>query len=108
MERLWTSNASISNGKIKCPIGKSFFAVNLPLKLVQATVANPDTGSLKCLHALFDMYLDHMLVKFEPNCIGRNVHNFELFLQKTSIFKTTLTLDTILQDVSVAEAIVKC
>ena len=54
MERLKTSNVSISNGNIKYPIGKSIFAVNLPLKLFPATVANADIGSLKSLHTLFD------------------------------------------------------
>ena len=33
---------SISNAIIKCPIGKSIFAVNLPLKLFRATVAYAD------------------------------------------------------------------
>ena len=50
MERLYTSNGSISNGNIKCPIGKSIFAAILPLKLSHATVANTDLGSLKSLH----------------------------------------------------------
>ena len=50
MERLTTSNISIRNSKIKYPIGKSIFAVNLPLKLFPATVANADIGSLKSLH----------------------------------------------------------
>ena len=40
MERLWTSNVTISNGNIKCPIGKSICVVNLPLKLFRVTVAN--------------------------------------------------------------------
>ena len=35
---------------IKCPIGKTLFAVNLPLKLFRTTVANADIGSLKPLH----------------------------------------------------------
>ena len=69
MERPLTSNVSISNGNIKYPIEKSFFTVNLPLKLSpDATVANADIGSLKSLHTLFGKYLDQMLVKFEPNC----------------------------------------
>ena len=52
------------HGNIKFPIGKSIFAVNLPLKLFRATVANAYIGSLKFL-TLFDKYVDHMLVKFE-------------------------------------------
>ena len=35
---------------IKCPIGKSIFVVNFPLKLLRVTVANADTGSQKTLH----------------------------------------------------------
>ena len=31
-------------------------------------IANADIRSLKSLHALFDKYFDHMLVKFEQNC----------------------------------------
>ena len=50
MERLKTSNVSISNDNIKCSIGKSVFAVNFPLKLCHATVAKADIGSLKSLH----------------------------------------------------------
>ena len=46
-----TTNVSIySNGNIKYRIGKSIFAVNLPLKLFRATVANDDIGSQKSLH----------------------------------------------------------
>ena len=62
-----TSNVRVSNGNIKWPIGKSIFAVNLPLKVFRATVSNTDTGSLKSLHTLFDTYLDYMLTKFEAN-----------------------------------------
>ena len=74
-----TSNVSISNGNIKYRIGKSFFAVNLPLKLSPATVANADIGSLRSLHTLFVKYLDHMLVKFEENCMVQTSRNFDLF-----------------------------
>ena len=75
---------SISNGYIKYPIGKSIFAVNLPLKLSKATVANAEIGSLKSLHTLFDKYLDHKLVKFEQNLMVQR--NFELFDQKKPVF----------------------
>ena len=47
MERLQTSDVSISNGNIKYPIGKSIFAENLPLKLFRVAVANADIESLK-------------------------------------------------------------
>ena len=55
-------NVSISNGNIKCPIGKSIFAVNLPLNLFRATVANTVIGSLRSLHKFLTKYLYHMLV----------------------------------------------
>ena len=35
-------------------VSVTIFAVNLPLKLFCATVANPDIGSLKSLHAFFE------------------------------------------------------
>ena len=66
MERLQTSNVSVSNGNIKFPIGKLTFALNLPLKHFHATVANAKTGSLKSLHTLYDTCLNHMLAIFEP------------------------------------------
>ena len=67
------SNVSVSNGNLKCPIGKSIFAVNLQVKLFYATVSNADTGSLKAQHTLFDTYLDHILARFKPNCMVRIV-----------------------------------
>ena len=70
---------------LKCQVGKSIFAVNLPLKLFRATVANADIESLKSLHTLFDTYLDHMLVKFEQNCISQTTRNFELFDKKAGL-----------------------
>ena len=82
MEKLWTSNVSISKFYIKYPIGKSIFAVNLPLKLFPATVANADIGSLKSLHTLFDKYLDHILVKFEQNCIVQTTRNLSSLTRK--------------------------
>ena len=60
---------SMSNGNMKCPVGKSIFADNLPLKLFRATVANAATESLKSFYTLFDTYLDHMLAEFKPNRI---------------------------------------
>ena len=82
MERLQTSNVSSSNGDIKYPIEKSIFAVNLPLKLFRVIVANADIGKLKSLHTLLDKYLNHMLVKFEQNCMVQITRNFELFDEK--------------------------
>ena len=103
-----TSNVSVSKGSIKCPIGKSIFTVNLPIKLFHATVANADTENLKSLHTLFDAYLDNIPAKFEPNRMIRNVQNFQFFWTKTWVFKTHFrqTFNPILQDLSVAKTIV--
>ena len=54
------------NANIKCPIGKSIFAINLPLKLFRATIANADLGSLKSLHTFLEDCL-YMLVEFVQN-----------------------------------------
>ena len=64
------------------PDRKINFAVNLLLKLFLATVANSETGNLKSPHTLFDTYLDHMLVKFEPNRMVHFVQNIESFDKK--------------------------
>ena len=97
---------SVRNGNIKCLFGKSIFAVNLPLKLYRATVVNTDTGCLKSLHTLFDTYLDHMLTKFEPNRMVRDVQKFELFEKKKRVQRPfRQSVDAILQNVSVAETI---
>ena len=77
MERLKTSNVSVSNGNLKYPIGKSIFSVNLPLKLFCATVAKyANTESRKSLRTLFDTYLDYIIVhageiwtkSYSPKC----------------------------------------
>ena len=81
--------SSISNGNIKCPIGKLIFTVNLPLKLYCATVANVNPGSQKNLQALFYMYLHHMLAKFEQNFTVQNVQVLSC-LTNTEIFKNVL------------------
>ena len=44
-----TTNVSVSNGNIKRQIGKSIFAVDLPLERFRSTFANADTGSKKSL-----------------------------------------------------------
>ena len=71
----------------KYPIGKSIFAVNLPLKLFRTTVANADIGSLKSLHTFLRKCLYHMLVKFEQNRMVQTACNLELF-DKKRVFKT--------------------
>ena len=52
-----------SNGNIT--IGKYFFAVNMPLELFPATVANADIGNVKSLHTFLKNYFYHTLVKFD-------------------------------------------
>ena len=79
MERLQTSNFSVSNGNLKYPFGKSIFAVNFPLRFFRTTIANANTESLRSLHTLFDTYFDYMLAKFERNRAVRNVQKFVLF-----------------------------
>ena len=85
MERLKTFNVSISNSNIKCPIGKSIFAVNLPLKLFRATIANVDIESLKSLHTFLTKCLYHKLVKFEQIRIVQTTRNSELFDKKSGV-----------------------
>ena len=63
-------------------MGKSIFAVNLPLKLFRATIANADIGSLKSFHTFLLKCLYHMLVKFEQNRMFQTTRNFELFDKK--------------------------
>ena len=90
MERLLTFSVSISIGNIKCPIGKLFFAVNLPLKLFPATVANAVIGSLKSPHTFLKKCLYHILVKFEQNCMVQTTRDVGLFDTKTKQNKTGL------------------
>ena len=61
-----------------------------PLPPPPTTVSNSDTGSLASLHTLFDTYLIHMLEKFDPNRMTRNVHNFEFYYKKQSFLKSIL------------------
>ena len=71
----YTPNVKINNSNINCLIGKLIFAINLPLKVFSAPVASTENGSLNSLYTLFNTYLEHMLTKFGPNRIVRNVHN---------------------------------
>ena len=50
-----------------------------------------------------------MLLKFEQNCMVQTTRNFELF-DKNRFYQNHFwqSVDTILEDVSVAETIVKC
>ena len=55
-------------------------------------IADANIGSVKSRHALFDKYLDHMLVKFEQNCMIRTIQNFVLFDKNClTIFDKVLT-----------------
>ena len=83
MERLKTSKVSISNGNVKYPIGKSTFAVNLPLRLFHAIVAK---SKVTTLHTFFKV----QLVKLEQNRTVKTTRNFELFEKKSGFFKTIL------------------
>ena len=58
--------------KHKMPDWKKNFFNNFELKLSRVTVANAIIGSLKSLSTLFDMYLAHILLKFEQNRMIRN------------------------------------
>ena len=83
----YLSNNVWSNGNIKCPIGKSILAVNLPLELFRATVANADIRSLKSFHTflnkMFVLYASEIWTKlYGPNYTG----NFELFDKKTGFY----------------------
>ena len=75
MERLYTSNVSISNGNINARLENP----NLPLKLFRATVANTDTGSRKSLHTFLKNVCTIMLVKCEQTRMVQTARNFELF-----------------------------
>ena len=63
---------------------------NFELKLFRVTAANANIGNVKSLPTLFDMCLDHMLVKFEQNRMVRNIQNFELFDRKLGLFKAII------------------
>ena len=78
-------NNSISNGKIKCPIGKSILAANLPLKLFRATVAYADIGSLKSLHT----FLKNVCTIYKWNLnkiVLSKLHEIRRFLTKKPVF----------------------
>ena len=71
--------------------GKIIFEVNLSFKLVRATVATSDTGSLKFIHALFNTYLNHTPGKIKPNRMVRNEKQIALNDKSPSFLKTVLT-----------------
>ena len=83
MERLKSSNVSVSNnGKIKYPIGKLIFAVNLPSELP--------------LQMLIMEVLEFPNIEFETNRMVQNVRFYWLFdknrpNKQTNIFDKALT-----------------
>ena len=71
----------------------NIFAVNLPLKLFLATVANADMGSLKSLHTIPLKMFVHMLVRIWTKSYGPNYHDytkFWAFWQKKPLFFITI------------------
>ena len=46
------------------------------LCILNVTITDADFGSLKSLNTLFGKYVDHMLVKFDQNCMIQNVEFF--------------------------------
>ena len=91
MEKLNTSNVSVSNGNLKYPIVKINFYSKFAFKTFPCYVANTNTESLKSLHTLFDTYLDYMLAKIEANCTVRNVQNLNFWTKKRVLSKPFLT-----------------
>ena len=85
MERLKTSNVSISNGNIKFNQICSTFAVKT---LPCYRCYNADVGSYKSLHTFRKTCLYCMLVEFEQNRIEwSKLHELLSFLTKNPIFK---------------------
>ena len=93
MERLKTSNISISNGS-----RKKVLTANLLQKLIFRS-GILWRGSLKSLHTLFDKCLDHMLVKFLNKIACPELYK---------LWTSWQNVDTILEDVSVTETIIWC
>ena len=87
-EILYFHCPSVSNDNIKCPIGKSIFAVNLPWKLFRAAVANAYTWRLKSICTFIDTYLDHILAKFKPNRRSEMYKILNFCDEKASFLKT--------------------
>ena len=75
------------------------------LSTFYVTIADADTGNLKSLNALFDKYLDHVLVKFEQNCIKPYII-LSFLTQMVNHFWQIV--DAIFGDVSVTETIFWC
>ena len=63
----------------------------MPLQLFHATIANGNTRILMSLRTIFDMYMNHILAKFEPIRMVQNVQNFQLVDKNPSFLKPFLT-----------------
>ena len=72
-------HASISNGDMEGFQRQIYYKNWCSDRVFYVTVTDADIGSLKSLHTLFDMYLDHMLVKFEQSRIVQTTQILELF-----------------------------
>ena len=70
---------------------KTIFCSKFAIKLFRVSVANADTVILKSLCTLFDMYLEHLLAKFELNRMVKNGQNFEVLDKTPSFVKPFLT-----------------
>ena len=79
MERLKTSNVSISNGSREEFWWQIYCKNRFSDRVFYIIIADADIGSPISLHTLFDKYLDHMLVKFEQYRMVQTVQNFEIF-----------------------------
>ena len=100
--------SALASVAVKSYNGKFTAKIDFPLgHFILPSIADADIGSLKSLHTLFDKYLDHMLVNFEQNRMVQTIQNFVLF-DKKMVNHFWQSVDAILQDVSVVEAIVWC
>ena len=71
----------------QCPIGKSIFAVNLPLKLFPATIANADIRNLKSPINSFENVCT--ICQWNLNkIIWSKLHKILSFLTKNQVFIT--------------------
>ena len=63
MERLKTSNVTISNGNMDEFNSKFTAKIDFSDRVFYIIITDADIGSLKSLHTLFERYLNHMLAK---------------------------------------------
>ena len=107
MERLKTSNVSISKSSTEEFKWQIYSKIWFSGRAFYVTIADADIGSLKSLHILFDKYLDYMLVKFEQNRMVGIIQNF-VFFDKKMVKNFWQSADATLEDVSETEIIVGC